>query len=77
MSLFGSSEDDDLPKPLHKRMPQSLPSRRHGHRSYCCPECEGEFDVWDTAIVNGGYEDRCPFCGLVRGQYDPEDGGDD
>lgn len=79
MPLFDLPEDvDPSTRPrVTPSIPRSLRHGRRGHNSYRCPDCGGGFDVWDTAIVNGGKEDRCPFCGLVRGQYDPEDGGGD
>ena len=42
-------------------------------RRYRCPNCSGEFDNWDIARVNGGKESRCPFCGLVQGEFDPDE----
>jgi len=30
-------------------------------RNYKCPDCSGEFDMWDAG--------ECPFCGLEKKSY--------
>ena len=38
-------------------------------RNYKCPNCGGELHVW--------HEGQCPFCGLERGEYDPNEGSNE
>lgn len=40
--------------------------------NYKCPNCNGEFNEWDTKEYGSVDErDVCPFCGLERGKYSP------
>ena len=42
-------------------------------RNYKCPECGGEFNTWEKDISRSKV---CPFCGLEKKQYDPEEEGE-
>jgi len=44
----------------------------HGN-NYTCPKCGGGFDVWDKKDDGLDEIDVCPFCGLERRSYEPED----
>jgi len=35
-----------------------------------CPKCEGKFEEWDSFAVD---PDKCPWCGLKKGQYEVEE----
>jgi rubrerythrin len=38
-----------------------------GVRDYKCPECNGEFDTFDSDTNS---EQRCPFCQTAKGDYE-------
>jgi predicted RNA-binding Zn-ribbon protein involved in translation (DUF1610 family) len=62
-----------LPEPTVQRTSTNLglPTRSDG-RGYKCPNCDGEFDSWDSTMKNRsrGMADVCPFCGLERHEYE-------
>lgn len=53
------------------------PPETHEHdvRNYKCPNCEGEFNMWDKGDWVGRRRrgKRCPFCGIQKGEYDPDE----
>ncbi len=56
------------------------PSRNVNERSYKCPKCEGEFNQWDKESSKDSFPNTrrtekyvCPFCGLPRQEYNPEE----
>jgi len=38
-------------------------------RNYKCPQCGGEFNIWEKKPNNRGKTKHCPFCDLEKGEY--------
>lgn len=71
----GDSPFDELTSPAAVDLPTDAALwvrelAESASRSNKCPRCGGEFDEWFEPAFRG--LDRCPFCDLEKGHYDPE-----
>lgn len=79
----GNDNFIDLPKDRgFRKIIFSDNNNSTSERSYKCPRCGGEFNRWDEESdkdsgpsVTGVSGDKyiCPFCGLPRQEYNPEE----